>query len=51
MWKMQKSVPLILNLNMTKQEIISLLTADFYEKFAEHSAGIITGSESMEALF
>ena len=48
---MQKSVPLILNLNMTKQEIISLLTADFYEKFAEHSADIITGSESMKALF
>ncbi len=48
---MQKSVPLILNLSMTKQEIISLLTADFYERFAEQSAGIITGSESMEALF
>lgn len=36
---------------MTKQEIISLLTADFYEKFAEQSAGIITDSGSMEALF
>ena len=51
MCKMQKSVPLILNLSMTKQEIISLLTADFYERFAEQSAGIITGSGSKEALF
>jgi len=51
MCKMQKSVPLILNLSMTKQEIISLLTADFYERFAEKCAGIITGSGSMEALF
>ncbi|MDD3033849.1 MAG: hypothetical protein PHT25_04555 [Bacteroidales bacterium] len=48
---MQKSVPQILILSMTNQEIISLLTADFYERFAEQSAGIITGSESMEALF
>lgn len=51
MCKMQKSVPLILNLNMTKQEIISLLTADFYEKFAKKCAGVITGSGSTEALF
>jgi len=51
MCKMQKSVPLILNLSMTKQEIISLLTANFYERFAEQNAGIITGNGSMEALF
>lgn len=48
---MQKSVPQILILRMTKQEIISLLTEDFYERFAEQTANIIISSESMEALF
>ncbi len=36
---------------MTKQEIISLLTGNFYERFAEQTANIIIKSESMDALF
>ncbi len=49
---MQKSVPQkILILRMTKHGIISLLTENFYERFAEQTANIISRSESTRALF